>query len=131
VQSELAYTLGSGDRIRLDILDQDTVVQEGDTIFVPTAVNPAQATELATASFLPDTIQVSVVGEVTEPGVVEVSPNPPLTQALLAAGGVEQEMNFSMMKIPSLSPQKLMQLLKACNVGRNHRRTHTPSANRL
>ena len=70
---------------------QDTVLQEGDTIIVPTAsdVNPAEATELATASFSPDTIQVSVVGEVTRPGLVEVPPNTPLNQALLAAGGFE------------------------------------------
>lgn len=71
---------------------QDTVVQDGDTIVVPTAadVNPAEATELATANFSPDTIRVSVVGEVTEPGTVEVPPNTPLNQALLAAGGFEQ-----------------------------------------
>jgi len=72
---------------------QDTVLQEGDTIIVPTAsdVNPAEATELATASFSPDTIQVSVVGEVTRPGLVEVPPNTPLNQALLAAGGFDQK----------------------------------------
>jgi len=72
---------------------QDTVLQEGDTIIVPTAsdVNPAEATELATASFSPDTIQVSVVGEVTRPGLVEVPPNTPLNQALLTAGGFDQK----------------------------------------
>ncbi|MEQ9235293.1 polysaccharide biosynthesis/export family protein [Coleofasciculus sp. E2-BRE-01] len=72
---------------------QDTVLQEGDTIIVPTAsdVNPAEATELATASFSPDTIQVSVVGEVTRPGLVEVPPNTPLNQALLAAGGFDHK----------------------------------------
>ncbi|MEQ8468172.1 SLBB domain-containing protein [Coleofasciculus sp. E1-EBD-02] len=72
---------------------QDTVLQEGDTIIVPTAseVSPAEATELATASFSPDTIQVSVVGEVTRPGLVEVPPNTPLNQALLAAGGFDQK----------------------------------------
>ena len=72
---------------------QDTVLQEGDTIIVPTAseVSPAEATELATASFSPDTIQVSVVGEVTRPGLVEVPPNTPLNQALLASGGFDQK----------------------------------------
>jgi polysaccharide export outer membrane protein len=71
---------------------QDAVIQEGDTIIVPTAtdVSPAEATELATANFAPNTIQVSVVGEVTEPGLVDVPPNTPLNQALLAAGGFDQ-----------------------------------------
>ncbi|MEQ9484542.1 SLBB domain-containing protein [Coleofasciculus sp. F4-SAH-05] len=77
--------------LQLGDFNQDTVLQEGDTIIVPTAtdVSPADATELATASFSPDTIQVSVVGEVTRPGLVEIPPNTPLNQALLAAGGFE------------------------------------------
>ena len=71
---------------------QDTILQDGDTIIVPTAteVSRAEATELAEASFSPETIQVGVVGEVTEPGLVEVPANTPLNQALLAAGGFDQ-----------------------------------------
>lgn len=73
--------------------NQDTVLQEGDTIIVPTAteISSAEATELATVNFAPDTIQVSVVGEVTAPGIVRVPPNTPLNQALLAAGGFDQK----------------------------------------
>ncbi len=68
---------------------QDVPLQEGDTIFVPTASepNPAEATQIAVASFSPDTIRVNVVGEVRRPGVVQISPNAPLNQALLSAGG--------------------------------------------
>lgn len=70
-------------------LQQDLSLRDGDTIFVPTAVrvDPTEARELAIASFSPDTIQVNVIGEVTTPGPVEVPPNTPLNQALLAAGG--------------------------------------------
>jgi polysaccharide biosynthesis/export protein len=72
---------------------QDTVVQDGDTIIVPRAtdISPQESTELATANFSPDKIQVSVVGEVTEPGLVEVPPNTPLNQGILAAGGFDQK----------------------------------------
>lgn len=79
--------------LQMGDFNQDTVLQEGDTIIVPTAneVNSAEATEVATASFSPDTIQVSVVGEVTQPGLVEVPPNTPLNQVLLAAGGFDQK----------------------------------------
>ena len=69
--------------------NQDTLVQEGDTIIIPTAtnVNPAEATALADASFSPATIQVSVVGEVKQPGLVNLPPNTPMNQGILTAGG--------------------------------------------
>lgn len=69
--------------------NQDTIVQEGDTIIIPTAtdINPAEATALADASFSPATIQVSVVGEVKNPGAVSLQPNTPMNQAILTAGG--------------------------------------------
>ncbi len=70
-------------------INQDLILQDGDTVIRPTAtaVNAAEATQLATANFSPDTIQVSVVGEVGVPGFVKVPPNTPLNQAVLAAGG--------------------------------------------
>jgi polysaccharide export outer membrane protein len=69
--------------------NQDTIVQEGDTIIIPTStdINPAEATALADASFSPATIQVSVVGEVKNPGAVSLQPNTPMNQAILTAGG--------------------------------------------
>lgn len=74
-------------------LNQDLALQEGDTIVIPkaTTLTPAEATELATASFSPATIQVYVVGEVGEPGVVEVPPNTPLNRAILSAGGFDAQ----------------------------------------
>jgi polysaccharide export outer membrane protein len=74
-------------------VNQDTVLQHGDTIQIPiaTELDPAVATELAAATFSPDTIQVYVVGEVMNPGTVEVRPNTPLNQALLAAGGFDNQ----------------------------------------
>lgn len=70
-------------------LKQDAILQEGDTVFVPvaTALTTSEISELASASFSPDTIQVNVVGEVERPGVSELPPNTPLSRAILAAGG--------------------------------------------
>ena len=70
-------------------INQDVVVQDGDTIFIPTAteVNTAEATQLATTTLSPTTIEVGVVGEVKRPGAVKLQPNSSLNQALLAAGG--------------------------------------------
>ena len=70
-------------------LRQDLPLQEGDTIVIPTAtaLNDTEATKIAVASFAPDRITVNVVGEVVRPGPVQVPPNTPLNQAVLAAGG--------------------------------------------
>jgi polysaccharide export outer membrane protein len=83
INVNLAQLIRNGDT------NQDTLVQDGDTIFIPTAtdLNPAEATQVANANFSPATIQVSVVGEVRNPGIVNVPPNTPLNQALLSAGG--------------------------------------------
>lgn len=85
IQVDLWELLQSGN------LQQDLTLRDGDSIFVPTAtqINPTEVSQLAIASFSPATIRVNVVGEVAAPGVVEVPPNTPLTQALLAAGGFD------------------------------------------
>jgi polysaccharide biosynthesis/export protein len=74
-------------------LEQDVILQERDTIVVPTAetIPPVEAAQVAVASFSPDTIKVNVVGEVKRPGVVEVPPNTPLNKAILAAGGFDYQ----------------------------------------
>lgn len=70
-------------------LRQDAILQEGDTVVVPevSELSAAEAAEIATASFSPDSIRVNVVGEVNGPGTIELLPNTPLNQAILAAGG--------------------------------------------
>jgi polysaccharide export outer membrane protein len=75
--------------LRGDVL-QDAILQSGDTVIINKAdriITPAEATEIASASFSPDIIRVNVVGEVVQQGTVQVPPNSPLNQALLAAGG--------------------------------------------
>ncbi|WP_017315180.1 polysaccharide biosynthesis/export family protein [Mastigocladopsis repens] len=88
---------GGEQSIKLDLwrlvtnadINQDVIVQDGDTIVFPTAteINRAEATQLATTTLSPTRIQVGVVGEVKRPGPVDIQPNSTLNQALLAAGG--------------------------------------------
>lgn len=70
-------------------LSQDLIVQDGDRIIVPKAtnINPAEVNQAAKANFAPATIQISVVGEVVKPGLLEIPSGATLNQALLAAGG--------------------------------------------
>ncbi|MBD2387839.1 polysaccharide biosynthesis/export family protein [Cylindrospermum sp. FACHB-282] len=83
IDINLWQLLESGD------INQDIVVQDGDTIVVPlaTEISSAEATQLATTTLSPTRIQVGVVGEVKSPGVTALQPNSSLNQALLAAGG--------------------------------------------
>ncbi|MEM9806136.1 MAG: SLBB domain-containing protein [Cyanobacteria bacterium P01_D01_bin.56] len=68
---------------------QDLILQEGDTILVPTDFNatPDQIGILTATNLSPDSIAVNVVGEVESPGPVAVDANTTLNQAVLAAGG--------------------------------------------
>ena len=73
-------------------IEQDLVLREGDTIIIPTANNlPSEESQaLAQASFAPETIRVTVVGEVVSPGARQLPPNIPLNQALSASGSFDK-----------------------------------------
>lgn len=83
IKIDLWKLLQSGD------INQDLIVQDGDTLVFPTAteINRAEATQLATTTLSPSRIQVNVVGEVKKAGPIDLQPNSSLNQAILAAGG--------------------------------------------
>jgi polysaccharide biosynthesis/export protein len=86
---------------------QDISLRDGDVIMVPTAsaVNPAEAIRIGSASFAPVKIQVQVVGEVVRPGMVEIPANTSLNQALLTAGGfVKDRARTSAVELVRLNP---------------------------
>ncbi len=86
---------------------QDIILQEGDKVLIPQAKAPTEEErrQLASATFSPDRITVNVVGEVVTPGPVEVEPNTPLNQAILAAGGFDsQRANSKEVELVSLKP---------------------------
>jgi polysaccharide biosynthesis/export protein len=72
-------------------LSEDLVLRDGDTLVIPevAALTPEEATQLASTSFSPESINVNVVGEVVSPGQIAVLPNATLNQAILAAGGFD------------------------------------------
>jgi polysaccharide export outer membrane protein len=87
-----------------DVL-QDLPLQDGDTISIPTAatVNEGEIIDVAGASFSPSRIVVNVVGEVERAGPVEIAPNAPLNQALLAAGGFNRRAKKSTVTLVRLN----------------------------
>ncbi len=70
-------------------LNQDILLRDGDTIIISkvTIQDSEEATQIATSNFSPATISVSVVGEVGNPGTLQVKPTTTLNQAIMAAGG--------------------------------------------
>ncbi|HEY9640666.1 MAG TPA: SLBB domain-containing protein [Coleofasciculaceae cyanobacterium] len=104
--TEQVFAVNLWDLLKNGDLRQDAILQEGDTVVIPTATapTPAEASQIATASFSPAQIRVNVVGEVTKPGVVEVPPNTPLNQAILAAGGFNNRARRSSVDLIRLNP---------------------------
>jgi polysaccharide export outer membrane protein len=88
-------------------LQQNAILQEGDTVVVPTAIrepSPAEAAQTAAATFSPNTIRINVVGEVRRGGQVEVPPNTPLNQGILAAGGFNDRAQEDVVGLVRLNP---------------------------
>ena len=66
------------------------LIYDGDSIRVYESEGADNVDLITTASsnFAPDTIKVNVIGEVSRPGVQQVPSNAPLSQAILASGGI-------------------------------------------
>jgi polysaccharide export outer membrane protein len=88
-------------------LRQNAILQEGDSILIPevtAGVPPIEASQLAEASFAPNSIRINVVGEVTRAGLVEVPPNTSLNQGILAAGGFNTRAREDVVGLIRLNP---------------------------
>ena len=87
-------------------LRQDIALQDGDRLIVPEALilDLDEATEIASATFSPESVTVNVVGEVGSPGAVQVPPNTPLNQAILAAGGFTSRSRRGRVDLVRLNP---------------------------
>ncbi len=83
IQLDLSALLRVGDK------RQNPFLFDGDTILIARAPAPPpdEVLELAAANLSPQSIQVSVVGEVKSPGRISLKAGTPLIQAVLAAGG--------------------------------------------
>lgn len=87
-------------------LQQDVILKTGDTIIIPTADNlaPNEINDLARSTLSPNTIRVNFVGEVQRAGLLEIPPNTPLSQAILAAGGFNNRAYEGAVELIRLSP---------------------------
>lgn len=73
------------------------LLRDGDSILIPqlSAEDTLDRTLLARSSVAPDTVRVRVVGEVNNPGEVELSPSSSLSSAVATAGGPTDDARLS------------------------------------
>ncbi len=104
-QTEVS-TFNLWDLIQSGDLRQDVVIQSGDEVFIPTAVDnsPGEVSQLASASFAPDAIKVYIAGEVENPGIVEVPLDTALNEAILNAGGFNSRANRTVVDLVRVNP---------------------------
>lgn len=86
---------------------QDIPMLDGDALIVARA-DPAKANYdpnfLASTTLAPSTVEVKVLGEVIKPGLVSVVPNAPMTDALVAAGGLTNNADPGAVQLLRLNP---------------------------
>jgi polysaccharide export outer membrane protein len=100
-------TINLWDAIWSENADQDLIVQDGDSIFVPALPAGADVDRrlVARSKLAPDTVRVRVVGEVKRPGEVEVPPNSALSSAVAIAGGPTEDAELREVVFIRLSEQ--------------------------
>lgn len=87
-------------------LSQDIPLEDGDSIVIPKAdaLSYDEVNILAYANISPDEMTVNIVGEVEAPGSLQVQPNTPLHQAILAAGGFNNRAKKKRVLLIRLNP---------------------------
>ncbi|MEG4319162.1 MULTISPECIES: polysaccharide biosynthesis/export family protein [unclassified Microcoleus] len=90
--NEQTITVNLWDLLQKGDATQDVLLQEGDSVIIPTAstVDLAEISQLGSTSFSPNAISINIVGEVIRAGALQVKPSTSLHQALLTAGSFNQ-----------------------------------------
>ena len=109
-------TVNLKDLLERGDINQDVLLRDGDTIFVPKAetLNPRAIRQLTSASFAAQEIEpfsVAIVGEVFNPGTHQVgevpggasSQPPTITQAIATAGGITPSANIRQIELRRLT----------------------------
>ncbi len=99
------------DAIWSEATPQDPILQDGDAVFVPrnTSGDRLDRRVLARSRLSPDTVQVRVVGEVTLPGEIAVTPDSSISSAVATAGGPTEDANLRRVELVRLSESGTIQ----------------------
>ncbi|MEY2976966.1 MAG: polysaccharide biosynthesis/export family protein [Prochlorotrichaceae cyanobacterium] len=105
-------------------LDQDISLRDGDRVVIPQAesLSIEDLNQIATANIAPNAIEVTVVGSAADSqGALKLSPNTPLNQVILAAGGFNDRRQSRTVNLIRLHPngsveQRLLEVPIAADV---------------
>jgi polysaccharide biosynthesis/export protein len=109
-------------------LTQDISLRDGDRVIIPKAesFNIEDVNQMATANIAPSTINITVVGsDAANQGSLQVSPNTPLNQVVLAAGGFNDRRESRTVNLIRLHPngtveQRLLEVPIAASVNEDN-----------
>jgi len=87
-------------------ISQNITLRDGDVVMLSpaAAIAPEIAEVAGSANVSPVSIQVNLVGEVNQAGLLQVPPNTSLNQALLSAGGFTNRARRSSVELMRLNP---------------------------
>ena len=85
---------------------ENPLVYDGDSVRIPQAEDQdnSELLTVASSSFSPSSITVTVVGEVQNPGPQQVKANSPMSQAVLSAGGLTRRSNNQTLQLIRVLP---------------------------
>lgn len=100
-------TVNLWNSIGTDTASPDLLLQDGDSIYIPRLADNATLDRrlIARSSLAPATVRVRVVGEVVNPGEVEVPPNSSISSAVAIAGGPTVDARMSRVQFVRLNDQ--------------------------
>jgi polysaccharide export outer membrane protein len=104
-------TINLWDAIWSENTPDDPILQAGDAVFVPriSEGDPLDRRLLARSSLAPDTIQVRVVGQVTAPGEIAVSPDSTISSAVASAGGPTTDASLRRVELVRLNDEGVIE----------------------
>jgi polysaccharide export outer membrane protein len=106
-----SYTINLWEAISTDSASADPLIQDGDSIYVP-PLGEGEVLDrqlLARSSFSPATVRVRVVGEVTQPGEVQVPPGSSVSSAVAIAGGPTEDARLSRVAFIRMNEQGVIE----------------------
>ncbi len=86
---------------------QDLPLLDGDALLIPRAQSNKPGYDVAlvnNSSLAPSTVEVKVLGEVKRPGLANVAPNAPFSDAIVAAGGATNYADWKRSQLIRLNP---------------------------
>ena len=103
---QTTITINYWEALRSGAIVQNPLVYDGDSIRIPVAdeQDSSELLAVASSSFAPSSITVTVVGEVENPGPQQVRANSPLSKAVLVAGGLTRRSDKQSLQLYRVLP---------------------------